>query len=60
MCLFVSFLAIYDYMEYRDDTLLTWYTVVYCTLCCMFLRMSHPVVARPDSVGEVRLASIYM
>jgi len=24
MCLFVSFLAIYDYMEYRDDTLLTW------------------------------------
>ena len=24
MCLFVSFLAIYDCMEYRDDTLLTW------------------------------------
>ena len=24
MCLFVSFLAICDYMEYRDDTLLTW------------------------------------
>jgi len=24
MCLFVSFLAIYNYMEYHNDTLLTW------------------------------------